>query len=482
MLRPQSLLLLLLIVFAQLVYAEIPEENCLPYTIVFGNGVGNSMEDARLSRDTLSGLIGSQHNNREVNYDIAFNPSEGPGVGTLLDVIESAKQKAGENNTLWSLTWRVIFGVVDKAEPNQSWVETIAKIWTDFNTKIVNGMRYNLANKSTYYDDTVVSHVALYKSLLTNQSNPQQILLVAHSQGNLYGNIALQKLEQHLLSLKDGKKYLSRFAMVGVGSAADFVYKDGPYLTSTYDTVINAVRTMYPTVLLGNIIMPAVAEYKATNANGEIVSITDYTGHGFATTYTNNAYAGRALLKSHIERQLDLLKDDTSSEGDADNDGTYTWFGATENINGGLIDDESVDNYPISDPIGCWEQNEDDMGDCLNQYNRILKELFYTTVAVAGTRWPGEKIERGIYWVVPGNGEQALEQIILPRIFSPANPGYVGFSRNDAKIKYRRSDVSSPYIYQIFPPVDVTPVVFQLVISKEVEVGVKACKKPSINS
>jgi hypothetical protein len=53
--------------------------------------------------------------------------------------------------------------------------------------------------------------------------------------------------------------------------------------------------------------MPAVAELTIVNANGESVSIKDYTGHGFATAYTNNAYAGRALLKNHIEDQLSTL-------------------------------------------------------------------------------------------------------------------------------------------------------------------------------
>jgi hypothetical protein len=55
-------------------------------------------------------------------------------------------------------------------------------------------MRYNLANKPSHYDDTAASHVALYRLLLTNQSNPQQVLLVAHSQGNLYGNKGRKKI------------------------------------------------------------------------------------------------------------------------------------------------------------------------------------------------------------------------------------------------------------------------------------------------
>lgn len=489
MLRPQRLLLCLLIIFAQLTHAETADEGCFPYTIVFGNGVGNSKEDALKSLNILTGLVGSKYKDKDVNYKIAYNPTDGPGAATILDVVEAAKQKAGENNSLWSLTWKVIFGVVNKAEPNQSWVTTVAQIWTDFNAKIMQGMRYNLAKQSSYYDATAASHVALYKALLTNKSDPQRVLLVAHSQGNLYGNIALQKLEQELLSIADGKKYLSRFAMVGVASAADFVYKDGPYLTSTYDGVINAVRANYPTVLLGNITLPAAAEYKTTSVNGEPVSIIDYTGHGFVTVYTNNTYAGRALLKNHIEKQLSSLKDEDDSANDYS---TYKWYMATESSDGGLAPGNS--NYPTLVSSSCFDMSWDQ--DCIDGYNLEQQRLFLTLVkqfaqtpciypcnkgenfqggSAPSIRWPGEQTDFKGAWFVYGSGEDGLKQFVLPRIFNPANPAYIGFAQKDARIKYQKFD-STPYIYAQYPMVDPGPVTSRLILQKKVYVGVKACK------
>lgn len=70
----RNLFLFLLIICAQLSYAEISDEGCLPYTIVFGNGVGNSRDDALKSRRILSDLIGSKFRDKDVNYETAFNP------------------------------------------------------------------------------------------------------------------------------------------------------------------------------------------------------------------------------------------------------------------------------------------------------------------------------------------------------------------------------------------------------------------------
>ena len=463
MLRPHTLLLLLLIVFAQFTYAETSDEGCLQYTIVFGNGVGNSEDDALDNLEILTGLIGSRYNNKDVNYTIAYNPTEGPGALTLLDVVEVVKQKAGENNSLWSLTWKVIFGVVDKAEPNQSWVDTIVQVWIDFNTSIIGGMRYNLVEQSSYYDGAVASHVDLYKTLLTNQSDQRRVLVVAHSQGNLYANIALQKLEQDLLSLTDGSKYLSRFGMVGVGSAADFVYKNGPYMTSTYDNVINALRATYPTVLIGNVTLPAFAEHTTIDSNGESVTVTDYSGHGFATVYANSAYSGRALLKSHIEQQLNTLKDDES----ADDDSTYTWYLATEKKNGGSISPDLIEseysNYGMVGSMACYGENTQE---CRDAWEIEFQQVYSTEIILFG------------YWQqAPGDGRGAVEQLVFPRIFDPSDPVYIGFARNEARIKYREIDGRSSIWIQ-YPKTELG-LDYQLMLRKEVYTGVKACSVSS---
>lgn len=108
--------------FVQITHAVEQDQNrdCLPYTIVFGNGIANTREDAKASRNILTSLVGTTFHNVNVNYTVAYNPTNGPGAGTLLDVVDVIKQKSEENNSLWSLSWKVIFGVVSKTEPNQS--------------------------------------------------------------------------------------------------------------------------------------------------------------------------------------------------------------------------------------------------------------------------------------------------------------------------------------------------------------------------
>ena len=111
----RKLLLAATIAFVQLAYAETTDDECLPYTIVFGNGVGNSKEDAYRSLAPLTKLIGTKYKNN-VNYKIAYNPTDGPGVSTILDVVEAAKQKAGENNLGRERAFRVVSSTCKKMD------------------------------------------------------------------------------------------------------------------------------------------------------------------------------------------------------------------------------------------------------------------------------------------------------------------------------------------------------------------------------
>lgn len=298
----------------------------------------------------------------------------------MLDVVEAAKQKSGENNSLWSLTWKVIFGVADKAEPNQSWIDTIAQIWNDFNTKIILGMRYNLANKSDYYDATVGDHVALYKSPLTSQTDPRRFVLVAHSQGNRYGNVALQRLEKDVMALPNGTKYLKRFAMVGVGSAADYVYKDGPYETSTGDMVINAVRAIYMSVLWPNLSMPTNVEYQLPADDGKSISIVDHTGHGFASVYSHSAYEGRTSLKSMLEKQLDSLHADTGQVQEYYP--SYHWYYATEFHEIGPPIPGKDYGYNADISMTCAEKYGSDLAKCQIAWQKEKDELLFTQLYI----------------------------------------------------------------------------------------------------
>jgi hypothetical protein len=478
MLHLQKFVLLLLISFAAATQAEpLDYQDCLPYTIVFGNGVGNTWDDALRSRDILKDLVGTKFKYKDINYDVAYNPTGGSGVGTLLDIVEVIAQKTGENNSLWSLSWKVIFGVNSKKEPNQSWVETIVQMWNEYNAKIVQGMRYNLAQNSTYYDTTVSNHVVLYKTLLTNHDDPQRVLLVAHSQGNLYGNIALRKLEEVLLSMEGGEKYVSRFGMVGVGSAADFVYKDGPYLTSTADNVINALRVVYPTVLLGNIDLPAATEYLTKNADGESVSIFDRTGHGFGTVYANSAYAGHALLKSHIEKQLNLLKDEDEEMGD-----TYKWSSVDEQSYGGLVADEDLPKYyggNVREVGDCYEPN------CVDWYNKQVNAfLNYRRTNITRPLCIPQCDYNLLGTSQKISAQEIFEQFLFPVVFDPTDGTYVGFPRNEVKIKYQYLDkpliLGKPphLVYRLRSPIDQSVTNF-LVLIKQINITYKACKRSS---
>ena len=56
----------------------------------------NSKDNAREGRMILADLIGSEYKGTNINYDVAFNSSEGLGAATLLDVIEAPKRGAAQ--------------------------------------------------------------------------------------------------------------------------------------------------------------------------------------------------------------------------------------------------------------------------------------------------------------------------------------------------------------------------------------------------
>lgn len=219
----------------------------------------------------------------------------------------------------------------------------------------------------------------------------------------------------------------------------------------------------------------------------------DYTGHGFATVYSNSTYAGRALLKNHIEQQLSSLKDEDEFSVDYS---TYTWYLATEKNSGGSINPDNS-NYEIEETsANCFDWDFDE-AECTDWYNEDLRIAHATKISAYAQahcwdqcnestdfadgyaptiRWPGE-VNYDNAWYVSANGENALEQFLFLRIFNPANPAYVGFSKSNARIKYQKFD-TTPYIWAQYPLWDPGPIDFQLILPKKVYVGVKACVSP----
>jgi hypothetical protein len=126
-------------------------------------------------------------------------------------------------------------------------------------------------------------HVQRYQGLLMSGN---RVLVVAHSQGNLYANAAYGNLAGNDTVPMDA------FGIVSVATPASRVAGGGPYYTLMYDLVISAVQLAVPGTLPGNV----------TNS----VSDSDWKHHSFIDSYLNGDQTGPLIVTGALSAANDL--------------------------------------------------------------------------------------------------------------------------------------------------------------------------------
>jgi hypothetical protein len=168
-----------------------------------------------------------------IEFDLAYNPS----AGLAADIMEAATQLAELNLTA---AWRVITGLDVMPDRLRQHIEQIAAAST---------LRVSAP--------VVAAHVAKYQSALTSEKG---VVIVAHSQGNLFANLAYQALtpEQQAHTL-----------VVSVASPASSVPGGAAHVTLFEDLIARAFPSNH---------LPA------NTSNLPLVSLTT-AGHGFSEAY-----------------------------------------------------------------------------------------------------------------------------------------------------------------------------------------------------
>ena len=216
---PNRVLLVTFLAMSGVVYGEGGQQ-CQPETVVFFcNGVWNDAEDADESRrflqDVLDIHISGTNLDGTITYKLAHNPSN----GYLEDLLETFEQ---DLQTSYSLFWDYLAEWDAMPDFLQDKIIAIAK---EVDTAVVS------ANPS------VQDHITLYNTYL---SEGKMVVLVAHSQGNLYGNIAYLGIDP---------QYIDGFGMVSVANPDSSVAGGGPYTTIDEDFIIGSI----PLALLPNL-------------------------------------------------------------------------------------------------------------------------------------------------------------------------------------------------------------------------------------
>lgn len=239
--------------------------------VYFGNGVWNNEKAANISKIELKTFM-------QLHYPSRFRIAD---EGVTYDFKYAHNKTYGYINDLIETFWQLY----DSGQ--------ISKLYFSFVAGALNGVDNTNPANSAYIQrlQNIINQYSLNTAVMLNQykdnsfSKNHNVLLVAHSQGNLFGN------KMYELFSSDEKK---RFAMVSVATPADHVAKGGGYTTLDKDPVIMLI----PDSLL-------------TNASGY--------GHSFVESYLNNPiYESVEAIALNLKNAVDLIDKNSCS--------TYKYF------------------------------------------------------------------------------------------------------------------------------------------------------------
>lgn len=232
--------------------------------VFFGNGMFNDYEQATNSKYSLENSMRPSGNLSEDQwaFDISYNHDE-----KLFSLFEVFRQREGERASTF---WRWISGL------------SFAPDW--FRDKALELASHQPLAEAVI-DADLRRHIDSYRSLLMEGN---RVLVVAHSQGNLYANAAYANLARD-----DNHLQMNAFGIVAVATPSSQVAGGGSYYTLTNDLVIDTVRLFYWDTLPGNV----------TNS----VPDSDWKHHSFVDAYLKGDQSGPMIVGGALSRANSLV-------------------------------------------------------------------------------------------------------------------------------------------------------------------------------
>lgn len=259
-----------------------PSSMCLSqgYTVGFFNGVWNEPDDAVAGTMSLRALIGDQLNGQRVTYTSFYNTTMG-----LLDLFETWVQRANEINKS-----------VDMGNRGEFFWDLLSGQAPLFETLLVvypGGSALVDAGKALLTDGKIGALGALFKSEPTAENyaehnaqltflaaQRQKLMLVAHSQGNLFMN--------HAYDFISPQVGITGVQAVHIAPASPT--RKGDYRLAEIDLVIDGLKILgQATVLPSNLTAAQIPR-----------STKDPSGHELIGTYLDPSRGGRSEIKSIV--------------------------------------------------------------------------------------------------------------------------------------------------------------------------------------
>ncbi len=253
----KQLIIVLCLCFSHSLYAAECSGNAPNLSIYFGNGMFNNLDDSNSSRLMIKYLTERQLPEYRLSYKVAINHNENP----FDQLLEVSRQKALQDYGV-ILLW--LAGIEAAPDWFREALSEVAILYQSF---------------SYILDRDLQTHVSQY---IQDIERCRKVLLVAHSQGNFYGNEAWQRVYKNSINSLPLNQ-LKVMGMVSVATPASFVgapldyegdqQKITRYLTLNDDLVINVIRSAIIDPLPGNL----------ANSNES----SDWKNHSFVDTYAS---------------------------------------------------------------------------------------------------------------------------------------------------------------------------------------------------
>jgi|LauGreDrversion4_2_1035121.scaffolds.fasta_scaffold16935_4 hypothetical protein len=233
------------------------------------NGINTNLLQARQNLDALA--ITTKLKTNIITWDILYNKT----TGLWDDLSDVFNQKAQEKQNITLDDFVVAYMKANDLHAESGTTEY------EF---IKQSIKDDFINDPQYSGRNLESIVTEFKQLVPDREN-SYILLLPHSQGNLYAN----QLYNYLTSTENYDS--QQLKIFGIAVPANEVSDSGDYVTSSNDLVINGLRLITS-------VLPA--NYNAA------VTIHDFLGHNLIDTYLNNENTNTAI-KHGISSALDGL-------------------------------------------------------------------------------------------------------------------------------------------------------------------------------
>ena len=322
--------------------AEINE--CLS-DVYFANGIDTSEDDAKLAIEDINNSIRIKYPNSYkyvANWKVSYNHTHGKGI----DLYESFLQKIDESMTTM-ITWEILDlldysfkGLAKKAalkvgkkqiqKAGKEWGKVIAKKIIDkfadrYGLVYVKGVPLNRAAIEAIVDgifeELIDELVDMYLSMQEDKireeeesdietqfkaykesiKNGHGVVVIAHSQGNFFTNLAYDMFENHILPWEEDTAWMRRyFSALAVASPAnDVLGKSEPHITFDNDIIWLA-----PNSLSANIENPT--RYYIDINGTKVENPASIKAHAFLTSYmkedvTRNHILG--FIRNRVDEQ-----------------------------------------------------------------------------------------------------------------------------------------------------------------------------------